>query len=417
MKYLSASEVANEWGVSSAQIRKYCREGRIPGAFTENNAWYVPETAVKPTRKEAAEQEKEVLFPVAKVLRRQMKKKNFHGLYDYVQINFAYSSGRLASVRLTRQCTSDMYFKSKVKVGFEPLKVSDLIETLNHFDAMEYILKSINKPLTEKFIKEIHWRLTQGTVDERNKRVFPGEYRSLQTKQDWHESMTVAEISNRLKHVGETLKFPTTTEEVQALLKRIGVDGVRYEEIFITSFDSDVLGLHEHLGEYENIDELNYLAALLSDMDQSDLEKIEAVIDAGEYTGSVKDLINLTQNLDCFEFYSGIHSEEDLGRMYILDFEAMTVPEHLIDYIDYEAYGRDVRINDGGHFAPGGYVADNHSSFVELYTGRDDIPDEYRVFSMPRLSIPEQMAAFKDVIDRSSLEGERKLPKPGREDR
>ena len=56
--------------------------------------------------------------------------------------------------------------------------------------------------------------------------------------------------------VGETLKFPTTTEEVQALLKRIGVDGVRYEEIFITSFDSDVLGLHEHLGEYENIDEL-----------------------------------------------------------------------------------------------------------------------------------------------------------------
>mgnify|MGYP007106136562 CR=1 FL=1 len=56
-------------------------------------------------------------------------------------------------------------------------------------------------------------------------------------------------------------------------------------------------------------------------------------------------------------------------------------------------------------------------SFVELYSGRDDIPDEHRVFSMPRLSIREQMAAFKEVIDRSSMEGERKLPKPGREDR
>ena len=31
--------------------------------------------------------------------------------------------------------------------------------------------------------------------------------------------------------VGETLKFPTTKEEVQGLLKRIGVDGVRYSEI------------------------------------------------------------------------------------------------------------------------------------------------------------------------------------------
>ena len=38
--------------------------------------------------------------------------------------------------------------------------------------------------------------------------------------------------------VGETLKFPTTAEEVQSLLKRIGVDGIRYEEIFITSFDA-----------------------------------------------------------------------------------------------------------------------------------------------------------------------------------
>lgn len=35
--------------------------------------------------------------------------------------------------------------------------------------------------------------------------------------------------------VGETLKFPTTAQEVEALLKRIGVDGVHYQEIFITS--------------------------------------------------------------------------------------------------------------------------------------------------------------------------------------
>ena len=165
-----------------------------------------------------------------------------------------------------------------------------------------------------------------------------------------------------------------------------------------------MLGLHEHLGEYESIDELNYLAALLSEMDQSDIEKFEAVIDAGEYTGSVKDLINLTQNLDCFEFYSGVRSDEELGRMYALEFGGVEVPEHLIDYIDYEAYGRDVRINDGGHYAPGGYVADNRSSFIEHYTGRDDIPDEHRVFSMPKLSIREQMSAFKKIIDRSSKE-------------
>jgi|GEM_PF-314763 len=115
--------------------------------------------------------------------------------------------------------------------------------------------------------------------------------------------------------VGEYLRFPTTIEEVQALFSRIGIDGKRYEEYFITDYQSDVLGLYDHLGEYESLDELNYLAHLLEEMTQDELEKLEAVMDAGEYTGSVKDLINLTQNLDCFEFYPGVKDEEELGRI------------------------------------------------------------------------------------------------------
>ena len=97
--------------------------------------------------------------------------------------------------------------------------------------------------------------------------------------------------------VGETLKFPTTTEEVQGLLTRIGVDGVRYEEFFITSFDGDVLGLYDYLGEYENLDELNHLACLLSELDRGDLEKFEAVIDSGGHYSRGAGLIHTTQNL------------------------------------------------------------------------------------------------------------------------
>ena len=67
------------------------------------------------------------------------------------------------------------------------------------------------------------------------------------------------------------------------------------------------------VGEYESLDELNFLAHLLEEMTPDELEKPEAVKDAGEYTGSIKDLINLTQNLDCFKFYPGVKDEEDLG--------------------------------------------------------------------------------------------------------
>ena len=216
--------------------------------------------------------------------------------------------------------------------------------------------------------------------------------------------------------VGETLKFPTSPQAVEALLKNIGVDGIRYEEFFITSFDGDVLGLYDYLGEYENLDELNHLACLLSELSQDELAVFEAVMDSGEYTGSVKDLINLSQNLDSYSFYSDVHTEEDLGRMYLQELEAVPVPEHLIDYIDYEAYGRDVRINEDGHLAPGGYVVGG-GSFVEHYHGIEDIPDEHRVFSMPKVPIREQMAAYQEMAKQAHPPAERPAPKACREER
>ncbi|MBS7226516.1 MAG: antirestriction protein ArdA [Clostridiaceae bacterium] len=214
--------------------------------------------------------------------------------------------------------------------------------------------------------------------------------------------------------VGETLKFPTTTEEVQGLLKRIGVDGIRYEEFFITSFDGDVLGLYDYLSEYENLDELNHLACLLSGLDQGDLEKFEAVIDSGEHTSSVADLINLAQNLDCYTLFPDIESDEDLGRYCMEDVD---IPDALRDYFDYEAYGRDIRLEEDGHFAPGGYVLNNGGQFIEHYHGIEDIPAEHKVFAFPQLTVREQMAAYKEIIDGSSLEGYRKIAAKEHEER
>ena len=221
---------------------------------------------------------------------------------------------------------------------------------------------------------------------------------------------------NEDRLVGAPLKFPTTTEAVQNLLKQIGIDGIRYEEIFIASYDGPMPQLHKHLGEYESIDELNHLACLLSELDKDELAAFEAVMDSGEYTGSVKDLINLSQNLDSYNFYSDIHTEEELGRMYIQELEAVQVPEHLIDYIDYEAYGRDVRINEDGHLAPGGYVVGG-GSFVEHYHGIEDIPEEHRVFSMPKVPIREQMAAYQEMAKQAHPPAERPVPKADREER
>ena len=195
--------------------------------------------------------------------------------------------------------------------------------------------------------------------------------------------------------VGEWVKFPTTAEELKEVFKRIGIGqkddfGQPYEEWFITDYDCYVDGLYDKLGEYENLDELNYLASKLDEMDQSDYARFQAGMEMGDHCGSLQEIINLTENLDCYEIYPNIEDYDDLGRYYIEELDAMQVPEHLKNYIDYEAYGRDIAMDENGTFTNQGYVWDTGSSFHEFYDGeRGSIPDEYRVMTFQD-DLPEE---------------------------
>ncbi len=217
---------------------------------------------------------------------------------------------------------------------------------------------------------------------------------------------------------GEFLKLPATTEEVQALFQRIHVDGVRYEEIFITDYETDIPGLYDCLSEYANLDELNYLAALLDDLDEGDREKFEATLSYGDYTGSLKDLINLAQNLDCYEYYPGICDEDDLGRYMIDEMGSLEIPEYLQNYIDYEAYGRDVSLEDSGTFTENGYIVNTGDSFIEQYNGRDDLPEEYKIFAYPapEKSIRDTLKQYQQMIDAAPVPSKDR-PDPACEER
>lgn len=195
--------------------------------------------------------------------------------------------------------------------------------------------------------------------------------------------------------VGEWVKFPTTAEELKEVFKHIGIGqkddfGQPYEEWFITDYDCYVDGLYSKLGEYENLDELNYLASKLDEMSESEYAQFQAGMEMGDHCGSLQEIINLTENLDCYEVYPDIHDYDDLGRYYIEELDVMQVPEHLQNYIDYEAYGRDVALEENGTFTDQGYVRDTGDSFHEYYDGeRGSIPDEYRVMTFQD-DLPEE---------------------------
>ena len=194
---------------------------------------------------------------------------------------------------------------------------------------------------------------------------------------------------NEGKLVGEWVRFPTTEEKMKKVFERIGIEpgapdgyGGHYEEWFITDYDCYVPGLMEaaRLGEYENLDELNFLASKIMELDDCELDRFEAAMEVADETRSVKDIINLIDNPEKYEVYPGIENDEDLGHYYIEELGSIHLTDEVRDYFDYEAYGRDIAISEAGHYTSYGYVKDSQDPFKEPYDGDpENIPDEYKV--------------------------------------
>ena len=227
MEYITVKEAADKWNTSVQIVRRFCRQERIPGIIQRDGAWLIPENARKPGRTDPSAAENEELPPLAKKLVRQKKKKNFHGLYDYVQTDLTYSSSRMASNRLTRGQVETIFKKGKVSVSFEPMKVSDLVEVLNHCVCVDYILDHVEEPLSQKFIKHLHYQLTFGTVDERRKKVTPGQYRTKNSYRTEPFMSPSERISEKLK------ALIAEYESLEEVDRREILDfHVRFERIF-----------------------------------------------------------------------------------------------------------------------------------------------------------------------------------------
>ena len=226
MEYMTVKEAAEKWNTSVQVVRRFCRQERIAGVVQQEGAWLIPKYAKKPGRAEPLDAGAAVLPALAQKLLRQKKKKSYHGLYDYVQINLTYSSCRMASNRLTRQQVETIFKKGKVSVSFEPMKVSDLVEVLNHCVCVDYILDHAQEPLTPKFIKELHYQLVFGTVDDRRKRVAPGQYRSPKSSRRVPFMLPADQISSKLKALIAEYEALTEVERRDILRFHVGFERI-----------------------------------------------------------------------------------------------------------------------------------------------------------------------------------------------
>ena len=200
---------------------------------------------------------------------------------------------------------------------------------------------------------------------------------------------------------GVWLPMPTTTEQLHKAMKRIGITAENSQDFFINGFantEQPPFDVPLSVIQSAGIDELNYFGKLLEMQRDEDRDKFAAAVTLGEYAGSVKDLINLAQNLDCYWIYPTVQDEEAYGHYLIDELDELELPEAAKNYFMYEEYGRDAVKNDGGIFTAQGYIHNNKNTFSEWYSGHEnDIPKEYRVMSFPQPERPDPAKVEMDV--------------------
>ena len=156
--------------------------------------------------------------------------------------------------------------------------------------------------------------------------------------------------------MGEWVKLPVPADKLDEVLERIGIDG-EYEEYFITDYEASFANLN--LSEYTSIEALNSFAERLDEMESWEVEKLAAVLEY-ETVSSITDIMDIIDHLDDFDILADVEDDEGLGRYYAEEFCTLeAVPVHLRRYFDYEAYGRDIRLESVGCYTSYGYVMDN----------------------------------------------------------
>lgn len=167
-------EAALQWGIGERQVRTLCENGRIPGAKKQDGVWLIPADAVKPTRKSRKPD------GLLTRLQAERKHKTHGGIYHRVQVDMTYNSNHIEGSKLTKDQTRFIY-ETKT-IGLEDnavIPVNDIVETVNHFRCMDFIIDTAEKELTQPYIKRLHALLKSSTEDSLVDGFAVGDYKKF----------------------------------------------------------------------------------------------------------------------------------------------------------------------------------------------------------------------------------------------
>ena len=193
MEYISVVQFAEKHGISERTARKYCAEGRIYGAFLTGKTWNIPANPELPKKG------KRKSSPLLIRLREEKDARLKGGIYHRTQIDLTYNSNHIEGSRMTKEQTRYIFETNTLGITTENTSVDDIMETVNHFRCIDYVIDHAMDKITEAHIKQLHAILKTNTSDSQKSWFAVGDYKRLANEVGGEETVAPEDVHKRMK--------------------------------------------------------------------------------------------------------------------------------------------------------------------------------------------------------------------------
>ena len=191
VKGMTKTSLATELGISSKTMAKMSRGEKIADHVLKRIADYFSCSVSEL----CAEKTNNLLL---QTLRDEKDAKISGGLYHELQVRMTYNSNHIEGSKLSEDQTR-LIFETRTINATGGVPVDDIIETVNHFRAIDYVIDVAEDELTEEIIKELHRILKQGTADVSLSWFAVGDYKKRANVVGGRETAKPKDVPARMK--------------------------------------------------------------------------------------------------------------------------------------------------------------------------------------------------------------------------
>ena len=136
--------------------------------------------------------------PILQILRDEKEAKISGGLYHELQVRMTYNSNHIEGSKLTEDQTRMIFETNTIDAG-DGVPVDDILETVHHFRAIDYVIDTAEEELSEKIIKYLHYILKHDTKDSTLSWFAVGDYKRRANMVGGRETAKPGEVPKRMK--------------------------------------------------------------------------------------------------------------------------------------------------------------------------------------------------------------------------